>query len=102
MQSNKYKTVLLKRANIQFEKALNWYESQSPLAATGFLKEMNERMSMLQSDPYRYRNPYKQFYEVSLKKYPYLLIYKINDNKKQVVIVSVHHHKQNPKRKYKW
>ncbi len=92
---------MLKKAAAQYEKAIDWYKNKSLLAAIGFIKDVDERINMLQSDPYRYRNTYNQFYEISLRKYPYMVIYKIDDNAGSVLIASIHHHKQNPKRKYK-
>lgn len=38
--------------------------------------------------------------ELTLKKYPFNLIYYIDEERQRVVIVSIYHHKRNPTGKY--
>jgi len=85
----------------EYEKAYLWYFKRSILAAENFVKEIDQCISLICTDPYRYRNPYKKFREISLKKYPFYIIYFIDDAIKTVIITSVYHHKRRPGRKYK-
>jgi plasmid stabilization system protein ParE len=52
-------------------------------------------------DPLRYRSTYKKLRETSLKKYPYSIVYFVDEKEQLVVIASVYHHKRDPRRKYK-
>jgi mRNA-degrading endonuclease RelE of RelBE toxin-antitoxin system len=48
-----------------------------------------------------WRNAYKNFHELGLKKYPFAVIYTIEDDKEIVVIHALYHYKRTPKKKYK-
>lgn len=85
----------------EYKETLRWYDERSKTAAENFVKEIKEKIKSICIDPLRYRNVYKYFRETSLKKYPFYIIYFIDESKKIVVISSVYHHKRNPKRKYK-
>ena len=81
--------------------ALKWYKKRSDKAATNFVKEIDNAISIICSDPLRFRISYKQFREIALKKYPFYIIYSIEEAKKQVLIFSVFHVKRNPAIKFK-
>ena len=91
----------MRRAASQYRKAYAYYQELSIPVTIGFINDIDERIDMIQADPYRYRNLYKDFFEVSLYKFPYMMVYKIDEGNKIIFIFSIHHHKQNPKRKYK-
>ncbi len=41
------------------------------------------------------------FREVSVDCFPYQIVYKINNDKQEIYISSIHHAKKSPKRKYR-
>lgn len=84
----------------EYSDAVNWYMQHSSKAAVIFTKEVKNRIQLICTDPYRYRNNYKNFYEVSVRKFPFYIIYFIEDQKQLIVIASVYHHKRRTKRKY--
>ena len=57
----------------EYKDAISWYLERSELAAEGFVKEVAEQLTVICNDPYRFRNTYKYFREISLKKYPYYI-----------------------------
>jgi plasmid stabilization system protein ParE len=59
----------------EYEEAFTWYEKKSFLAADNFIIRVQEAITAICTDPYRYRNSYKNFRELPLKKYPYQVIY---------------------------
>jgi len=96
-----YKLVYTPEALIEFKDAVIWYNVHSKRAAENFIIAIREKTVSICKNPLRYRNSYKHFRETSLKKYPYYLIYFIDESKKIVILTSVYHHKRNPRRKYK-
>jgi plasmid stabilization system protein ParE len=88
------------RAIADYEEAVAWYRDKSKQASENFEAAVEERIAVLKEDPHRYRKTYKQFHGVALKKYPYSIVYLINEKTKQVVISSICHHRRNPKKKY--
>ncbi len=71
------------------------------LSISDFVKEVKIRIELICTDPHRYRNNYRNFYEISLREFPFYIIYFVDEEKKLVVIASVYHHKRGTKRKYK-
>jgi plasmid stabilization system protein ParE len=89
------------RALREYIKALRWYKKRSPVAAANFVKEMDAAISTICSQPDRFHISHKHFRETALKKYPFYIIYSLEESKKQVLIFSVYHFKRNPLRKYR-
>ena len=84
----------------EYEAAIKWYRQGSEKAALGFVNEFHQILDVLRKMPDRYRKTYKTYREIYLKKYPYSIVYKINETSKTVSLVSVYHCKRNPKGKY--
>lgn len=98
-----YTTTLRKRAAIEYLEAIAWYKERSVLAAENFVKEVNEAITNIELQPVAYKNIYKHFYEIKLRRYPYSMIYFIDEEKNHLVITTVFHNKRNPKKKFgKW
>jgi plasmid stabilization system protein ParE len=84
----------------EYEEAFSWYEKKSPIAADNLIIAVQDAIVAACSDPYRYRNTHKNLRELTLKKYPYNLVYHIDDANKTIVITSLYHHKRYPEGKY--
>ena len=96
-----YKHIFEPAALDEYSAALEWYYERSENAAMNFVKEVKDKIKEVCSDPLRYRNTYKQFREKSLKKYPFCIVYLVDEVEKVVVISSVYHHKRNPRKKFR-
>jgi plasmid stabilization system protein ParE len=89
------------RATAEYERAYKWYIDRSVLAAINFSSAVNDQIEIIAKNPERFRKTHKEFREVLLKKYPYCIIYLINETDRMVVIASIFHQKRNPKTKYR-
>ncbi len=96
-----YTYIFEPRALTEYKEAVAWYRERSETAAENLIRELKSRIEALCNDPLRYRNTYKIFRETSLKKYPYYLVYFVDENAKTIIITSLYHHKRNPKKKYR-
>ena len=85
----------------EYEEAFNWYRKNSVIAADKMVLEFGGAMETICKHPDRHRNAYKNFHEFSLKKYPYKIIYIINEDRQMIIIVSFYHYKRHPRNKYK-
>lgn len=85
----------------EYKEAVSWYLERSNKAAENFVNEINKKIAIICKDPLRYRNTYKEFRETSLRKYPYSIVYSLDEEKKQVVIVSIFHQKRSPRKKFR-
>jgi len=85
----------------EYKEAIEWYGQKSITALDGFIAAVNVKIEAVCLTPALYRITYKNQREVSLNKFPYAIVYSVNENAKMVTITSVYHHKRNPRRKYK-
>jgi len=85
----------------EYAAAIAWYEERSLLAAERFIKAINEKLDSISSRPQQYKNPYRNYYEVSARKYPYSIVYFIEKELQRVVVVAIYHHKRRPQNKYR-
>lgn len=85
----------------EYTSALKWYKKKSDLAAINLVKEIDAAIDIVCKDPFRFRISHQAFREISLKKYPFYLIYTIEETKKQVLIFSLFHHKRSPIAKFR-
>jgi plasmid stabilization system protein ParE len=95
-----YHYIYTPAAMTEYKNALRWYQLRSIKAAENFVGTMNEKIGEICRDPLRFRNTYRNFRESSLKRYPFYIIYFVDDAKRLIVISSIYHHKRNPGKKY--
>lgn len=89
------------KARKEYQSALDWYREKSIDAAVNFSLALKERVDLLLKQPDRFGKIHKDFREVKLKKYPFKIIYFIDESKSLVVISSIFHQKRDPKAKYR-
>jgi plasmid stabilization system protein ParE len=96
----KYKCRFNPIAANEYEGAYSWYFERSVKAAENFVIAIDEAIHAICANPHRYRNSYKELREILVKKYPFYLIYLIDERKKTILITSVYHNKRDPDKKY--
>jgi len=96
--SNSY--VLLEAAQEEYESSLRWYVVRSEQSAENFIRAIDVTLRSICDYPTRWRNKYKNFYELGVKKYPFTIIYTIDNQNKLIIVHSIFHHKRNPFKKY--
>jgi plasmid stabilization system protein ParE len=96
-----FKIVYRAIATEEYTDAIKWYEQRSLATAEGFINAVNEKLDIISSYPRQYKNLFRNYHEVSTNKYPFTIVYFIEDEPKIVVIISIYHHKRNPKKKYR-
>ena len=96
-----YQYILHELAQKDYETSLQWYSERSSQAAGNFVTAVNDVLQLICEYPTRWLNKYKNYHEISLKKYPFTIIYRIETGKQLVIISSIYHHKKKPKKKYR-
>ncbi|MFT4095237.1 MAG: type II toxin-antitoxin system RelE/ParE family toxin [Niabella sp.] len=95
-----YKCHFHQLAQKDYEETLLWYLEHSEKAALGFVNAVDDAIDKICNYPVRYRNTYKHFYEIGLRKYPFVIIYSIEEAIQSVVIWKIFHYRKDPKKKY--
>jgi hypothetical protein len=62
-----YKYILHELAQQEYETSLQWYAELSKRAAVNFITAVNDALQLISASPTRWRNSYKNFYELGLK-----------------------------------
>ncbi len=96
-----YLIVYQPRAFKEYEVAAAWYKERSIQAAENFEAAINKKINILRLSPSRYRKTYKEFREIKLDKYPFNIIYLVDEIDGKVIVSSIYHTKRNPAKKYK-
>lgn len=96
-----YKIAFRKRAYKEYIETISWYKERSLQASENFVTIVGNILISIAEFPYSYRNNYKHFYEIKTKRFPFTIIYFIDENKKLIVITTIFHQKRNPLRKYR-
>ena len=95
-----YYHVFEPRAQLEYEDTILWYDERSEQARKNFQLEIDEKLREICRHPKRYRNTKKYFRETFLDKYPYSIIYFINEEDKTIVVTSIFHSSRNPQDKF--
>ena len=96
-----YNYIIEPRAQKEYEDSVDWYITQSEKATINFIQSVQNSLDLICKQPYQYRKSYKTFHEIILKKYPFSIIYAIEEELKMVVVFSIYHQKRNPQNKFK-
>ena len=93
-----FKVELLAQAEDELSEAYDWYEEQQPSLGNKFYNEVNHYLTLLEYNPHQFPIKYiEELRSASLNKFPYLLIYWIDEDNLQVIVVSIFHTSRHPK-----
>lgn len=96
-----YQYILDPKAQKDYEDSIEFYAERSELATLNFIDLVELTIDLICKNPSINRNKYKNYFEIVLDKYPFTIIYAIEEEIKLIVIISIYHHSRNPKYKYK-
>jgi toxin ParE1/3/4 len=88
----------LSRAKKEIVNAWDWYEDQQIGLGDEFKDEVRKKISAIQENPLHY--PVKGKYkEARTDIFPFSIVFRFDQKKKLVIIISVFHTSRNPKKK---
>lgn len=89
---------LVAEAEDELSEAYDWYEQQLPGLGNKFYKEVNHYLTLLEHDPFQFPVRYvEQLRAVPLNKFPFLIIYWIDQITNMIFVVSIFHTSRDPK-----
>lgn len=91
--------IIRERAVSMITEAYHWYEDRQAGLGEAFLKELELFYSKLITNPLAFHRIHKNFRQVALKRFPYVVVYEVF--KKEIVVFAVFHTKRNPRLKFK-
>ena len=92
-----YELVILERAHSELAEAYDFYALVSDQILRDFDMEVEQVYSYLEKNPH-FQLRHKDFRVIPVKRFPFVLFYKIDEDEKRVYIYSVFHTSQHPKK----
>jgi len=93
--------LVLEAARQEWFKAVDYYEFKQKGLGERFLKAVVEHLEIVTKTPKHYKKIKKEYRQISIKQFPFLIIYRINESNKTIVIISIFHSKRHPKTKFR-
>jgi plasmid stabilization system protein ParE len=75
-------------AEAEFQEALDWYAERNPAASWAFFREVRDAITSLSHDPTRLPSLGAKRHFAILKRFPYLVIYRVTSDTIQVLAVA--------------
>ncbi len=94
-----YQLIIRPHAVEMAENAYQWYEEQQTGLGDLFMSELDSCYDKIEVWPISYNIIRKDFRQIVLKRFPFVIVYKIVQER--VVVYSVFHTSRNPRKKFR-
>ena len=95
-----FQLILRDRAVDEIQNAYSWYEMHVQGLGDRFLNTIQNYLAKIQENPNYFKKTYKEFHEVYIRKFPFVIIYYFDKKNRKIVIISVFHASRNPENKF--
>ena len=96
---SQYSIEILKPAEIEFDQAFEWYNKQLVGLGKKFFGEVSRYLSSISENPYKFAAKYgNELHFATLKIFPFVIVYWVDETLKTVFVVSIFHTSRNPKK----
>lgn len=96
-----YSFELRQEATVEFSDAYVWYQEQREGLGDLFERAIYAKLNLICQHPLHYKKSYKNYHEALVAKFPFLIVYTIDEVKRQIIIFAIFHTSRNPKTKFK-
>jgi plasmid stabilization system protein ParE len=93
-----YKVVVGKSAHTDIKNVLDWYAGESPVALEKFVQGFYRCLDDLSERPESFGlvRQRTRFRRVKIKRFPYLIVFRVDEMRSRVFIAALIHEKRNP------
>ncbi len=92
-----YTVKLLTEAELDIADACKWYEARQNGLAKRFLDEFNEYSELIAKNPLHFPVKFTERFRFAvLKRFPYFILFKVQEEEKVIYIMSVFHTSRSP------
>ncbi len=93
-----FKVELLSQAEDELSDAYDWYEEQQTGLGNKFYDEISHYLNLIEDNPYYFPVKYTEgLRSASLNKFPFLILYWIEEADNIIFVLSIFHTSRNPK-----
>ena len=88
-------------AHSEFIDAFEWYEVRREGLGHRFMENVENRFRQISLHPEYYGKHHKNYRQVKVEEFPYMIVYEFFPRKKVVHITAIYHSKRKPKGRYR-
>ncbi len=88
-------------AEREIRDSFQWYENQTIGIGRKFVEVIDKTIKFILFNPKGYPEKHPPYREIAINKFPYLIIYEIDEENQTIYILRVFHTRRNPKLKYR-
>jgi len=92
-----YKIIIGPLANLDITENIEWYNKAQAGLGTTFYNQIKQIINTIRKNPFAFAPRYKKIRTATLKKFPFMVHYFVNDEQESIVIISILHTSRNPK-----
>jgi plasmid stabilization system protein ParE len=92
-----YKIVLSPKAEIEIDDAIQYYNQFSKSAARSFKNQLSDSYKKIRLNPF-FEKKYNDVRFLPFSKYPYIVLFRVDEIAKKVFVLSVFCARQNPEK----
>lgn len=96
-----YTVVLHPETEKEYLTSFLWYEERSPGLGERFEQAVESKIQSIANNPLHYPTKKKNYREALVSVFPFLIVYKIYPEKKEIFIASIFHTSRRPGKKYR-
>lgn len=82
-------------ARLDFDESWSWYASKDTAAAIRFIASLEVALASIAEDPSQFGNPEESLRELPLKKFPFRVIYRFDDQR--IIVIAIAHTRRRPR-----
>lgn len=88
-------------ADKEYSEAYQWYEERLEGLGDRFLKAVEEQLARIILKPLLFPKKKGVFRETKTDTFPYMIVFKVLEKRKIILIAAIYHTSRNPKKKYR-
>ena len=88
-------------ARNELTEAYLWYEEQQEGLGNSFRAEFQNKLNLICNNPLHYKISRRKFHEALIDRFPFLIIYTIEEKSQKIIVFAVFHTSRDPKKKFR-
>lgn len=90
-EKHNYTSVFSSRAQRELIVSFDWYEEQQTGLGDSFIENVLAKVKLIEQYPMLYSVKSNIYREATIVKFPFVIVYSVNNRKRRITIVSVFH-----------
>jgi plasmid stabilization system protein ParE len=96
-----YDLKIRQEASKEFSNAFVWHDEQQQGLGAVFSNAVQRKLNQISKYPYHYKADYNQYHQALTASFPFLIVYTIDDELKQITVIAIFHTSRNPNKKFR-